>query len=95
MSTTYVSRTNSNAEAFRRANDLMKSGTAEGEIPNVAKQSVKCDLDSRMKRLTLIYKMNPEHPVRHITLGPEPDDNCDPGHGIPQTEEQGDLDSTG
>ena len=78
MNTTHVDRTNSNAEVFRRANDLIKSETADGKIPKIVKPFVKCYLDSRMKRLTRIYKMNRKHPVRHITLGPDPDDNCVP-----------------
>ena len=50
MKTTYTDKNNSNAEVFRRTNELIKSETAEGEIPKTVKPFVKCYLDSRMKK---------------------------------------------
>ena len=78
MTTTYVERNNSNAEVFRKANEAIKQETPENKIPATAKPFVTCYLNSRMKRLARIHNMPKEHPVRHITIGPNPDNNCVP-----------------
>ena len=78
MTTTYVERNNSNAEVFRKANEAIKQETPENKIPTTVKPFVTCYLNSRMKRLARIHNMPKEHPVRHITIGPNPDNNCVP-----------------
>ena len=71
MNTTYVERTNTNAEVIRRANELIKSETPEGKCPKVVKPFVHSYLNARMKRLARIRLMPREHPVRHITMAPD------------------------
>ena len=78
MTTTYVERTNTNAEVFRRANEAIKNETPDGKTPKQIKPFVTCYLNSRMKRLTRLYKMPAGHPVRHITLAPDSHGNCVP-----------------
>ena len=69
MTTTYVDRSNSNAEVFRRANELIKNETDPAKKPREIIPFVTCYLNSRMKRLARLNKMEKEHPVRHITFG--------------------------
>ena len=71
MTTTYVDRSNSNAEVFRRANELIKNETDPAKKPREIIPFVTCYLNSRMKRLARLNKMEKEHPVRHITFGPD------------------------
>ena len=69
MRTTSVERTNTNKEVYRRANELIKNESAPGKIPKRIVPFVTCYLNSRIKRLIRLDKMNATHPVRHITLG--------------------------
>ena len=69
MTTTYVERSNTNAEVFRRANETIQNETEEGKTPKKITPFVTTYLNSRMKRLTRISKMSNEHPVKHITFG--------------------------
>ena len=78
MTTSFVERHNSNAEVFRRANETLRHETPPGKTPKIIKPFVTCYLNSRMKRLARIHKMPKEHPVRHITIGPDPENNCVP-----------------
>ena len=72
MKTTFVERNNSNAEVFRRANEAIKAETPDGKIPKTIKPFIHSYLNARMKRLARIRLMPRGHPVRHITLGPDP-----------------------
>jgi hypothetical protein len=78
MTTTYVERSNSNAEVFRKANEEIQNESPEGKISKCIKPFVTCYLNSRMKRLARIHGMKKEHPVRHITFGPSPENNFVP-----------------
>ena len=73
MQTTYVDRSNTNAEVFRRANVEIENETRNGTIPKVVKPFVTCYLNSRMKRLARIHRMNCNEAVRHVTFAPDPD----------------------
>ena len=68
MKTTYVERNNTNAEVFRKANELIQNQTEAGKTPKRIKEFVKAYKNSRMKRLTRIFQMSTDHPVRHITF---------------------------
>ena len=80
MTTTFVERNNSNAEVFRRANEQIQNETEDGAKPKKVVPFVTCYLNSRMKKLSRIYKMLNEHPVEHITLALNAE-----GHIIPWT----------
>ena len=68
MKTTYVERNNTNAEIFRKANELIQNQTEAGTTLKRIKEFVKAYKNSRMKRLTRIFQMSTDHPVRHITF---------------------------
>ena len=68
MTTTYVERNNSNAEVFRKANELIQNETPEGKTVKHVQEFVKIYKNSRMKRLARIYQLPREHPVRYITF---------------------------
>ena len=78
MTTTYVERSNSNAEVFRRANEKIQQETPDGKIPKQIVPFVTSYLNSRMKKLARISKMQNEHPVKHITLAPNTEGNIIP-----------------
>ena len=42
MTTTYVERSNTNAEVFRRANDAIENETPHGKTPKKVKPFVTC-----------------------------------------------------
>ena len=78
MQTTYVERNNTNAEVFRRANEEFRKGTTNDKPSKIVKPFVTCYLNSRMKRLARIHKMNHNHAVRHVTFAPDPDHTIKP-----------------
>jgi len=78
MKTTYVERTNTNKEVFRRANELIKDETAPEKKPKIIVPFVTCYLNSRIKRLIRLNKMDAKHPVRHITFGTDRDNRLVP-----------------
>ena len=78
MTTTYVERNNSNAEVFRRANEKIQQETPDGKIPKQIVPFVTSYLNSRMKKLARISRMQNEHPVKHITLAPNTEGNIIP-----------------
>ena len=80
MNTTFVERNNSNAEVFRRANGQIQNETEDGAKPKKVVPFVTCYLNSRMKKLSRMYKMPDENPVKHITLARNAE-----GHIIPWT----------
>ena len=78
MKTLYFARENSNAEVFRRANEEIRKETPDGKIPKTIKPFVTCYLNSRMKRLARVHRMNHDHAVRHITFAPDPNQHIVP-----------------
>ena len=70
METTFVERNNTNEEVFRRANEHIQNETREGKIPKKVIPFVKSYLNNRMKRLARLNNLEHDHPVRHITFGP-------------------------
>lgn len=70
LKTTFVERSNTNEEVFRQANEHIQNETREGKIPKKVIPFVKSYLNSRMKRLARLNKLEHDHPVRHITFGP-------------------------
>ena len=72
MNTTYVERNNSSDEVCRRANELIQHETHDGKTLMQVESFVTCYKNSRMERLSRIYQMSSNHPVRHITFAPPP-----------------------
>ena len=72
MKTTFVDRSNTNENVFKRANEIIESETREGKEAKKVKPFVNIYKNSRIKRLVRVRAMKDDHPVKCITFGPDP-----------------------
>ena len=68
MKTTFIDRSNTNEEVYRRANECIKHSTPANKIPKKVKPFAVAYQDSKAKRYTRILKQNNSNPVKQTTF---------------------------